>query len=413
MVNFEIYFAVRMKRIFIFPVHGASFSQVIENVRRGDMPNFLSLIEDGVGCIAKSVFSTCTAVDYTSMFTGCTHETHGIHHWFTNIGEFFFDSYGRIKPSSSKFWANVRPYTRYDLKVPPFWDLLTDKRTIVLGIYAPIVYPALPMPRNGIMVSGWSITNRLSGYLKDQPSACNNPDIRNRILEHYPEYWTSAPEIRPPFYPPGIEGEWKYLKHAFKKSLEFSKNEFKAREFIFQEETWDIFISESQPNDIWQHYFWPLSEDNPHYDSKVDSKLRKAKLLEKTWRHTDDMLGSYLDDLPKDTNVIVISNHGNEEIRYSYQAHTLFTKYANVGIIYPPAGWKMRLEAPKWAPPIRADHNHDGIFIASGPDFKKVGIINSSVSIMDLVPMVFKTFHKSIPKWIDGIVPKDIMVRGR
>lgn len=399
-------------KIFIFVIHGAAYSQVIQNVKNQNMRNFQKVMENGSYGVCKSVFSTCSAVDYTSMITGCTNEKHGISHFFTNVMEgFYFSHYpkdGRIELVPPKFWATTRVYMSYDVKVPFFWDLLKDKRCISMGLFTPTTYPALPMPNDGIMVSGcWA---KPSPFLKDLPCACNNPDVREELLQCYPDYWISAPRGIPPFYPPGVDDEFDYLKEKVKIGLELDKKEFNARYKIFKNQDWNLFLVESQYNDPMEHDLWPRSKENPLFDPDVDPKLEKLGLLDKVWHHTDEIFGKFLSNLASDTNVIIISNHGEEEINYLSYAHDVFLRFADMGIIGPPPGWKIRLEMPKWAPPRRANHNYNGIFIASGPNLRKKGEIKKAISVMDLVPIILKIFNKKIPPHIDGKLPKGLLL---
>lgn len=397
-------------KTFVYVVHGMSYQRMVEKAEEGVLPTFKKLMDDGSYGIAKSVFSTASAVDYTTMLTGASHTTHGIPHFLTDVMEgFYFSHYprdGRLESVPPKFWNQTRYFTSYDVQVPWVWDIMEDHKAMQFGMYTTTTYPASPMPNDGVMVTGcWGDP---TPFLKDHIAGCNDPEIREELLEQYPDYWISPFYGTPPFYPKDANTEEEYL-HA-KLELGTSQHEpaQRARHHIMTNHDWDVFLTEDPYVDQMQHLLWPRSEDNPLYDEEVDGMLHKEGLLDQYYRHTDEMLKLFLDDLPEDANVVVISNHGHEEIDYRSNTHDVFKKFYDLGKWGVPPGWEVKQEMPDWSPPNRSNHNYDGLFIAAGPDFADDGEVDP-MSVMDFTPLLLDLYGYDQPEHVEGEIPAQVM----
>ncbi|MFB6144947.1 MAG: alkaline phosphatase family protein, partial [Candidatus Nanohaloarchaea archaeon] len=254
------------RKTFIFAIHAMSYHRMKEKVEEGLMPNFRKLMDEGSYGISKSVFSTASAVDYTSMLTGSTHDTHGIEHFQTNTMEgFYFAHYprdGRLESVPPKFWDKTRQYTQYDVQVPWVWQLLEDQRSIQMGVFSPTTYPAPELPNDGIWVSGYWAKNN-STLLKDHVPGANDQEIREQLLDLYPDYQLTPFYTQPPLYPKGVDNQKDYHDRKLENALKHSTGMQKARFEIFKQEDWDIFLTEDGFCDLMQHVSWPRSEDNP------------------------------------------------------------------------------------------------------------------------------------------------------
>lgn len=395
------------RKTFVYAVHALDHDRAIEKAREGVMPNLLRLVERGSYGTTKSVFSTASPVDYTSMLTGTTHTTHGIDDFQTNTREgFTFARHpGKKRVVHPAEADDTRLYTSYDVPVPWIWELMTEHRAMQFGVFSPTTYPAPELPNDGVWVSGyWS---KPTNYLRDQVAACNHQDIREELLEHYPDYSVTPLFALPPLYPADTNTEMAYHRAFLEHNMHVSKEIQKARLEVFGSQDWDVFFTEEGLCDNVQHILWPRSEENPAAD-EVDRQLRDEALLDRYYRYIDDILGRYLDRLPDDANVIVISCHGHEETTDDYYMHDRFTKLYKHGIWETPDNWEFREERPEWSPPTRSGHTYDGLYVVAGPAFQERDETDP-ISCMDFTPLMLELYGYDIPDLVDGRVPAQIL----
>lgn len=399
-----------MARTFVFPVHAMAYEKMVEKALDGTMPTLARLMEDGSYGVCTSVMSTASPVDYTSMLTGTAPQQHGIVDFQTGTfeGSMFWnnpeDDTDVIPPEELE---RSRLYTSYDVDVPWVWELLPDQRVVQFGVFSPTTFPAPELPNDGIWVSGF--WNQPSSYLKDTVAACNAPEVRERLLEIEPDYTTTPLFAVPPLYPDEeVDSERGYLEAVLENNLKWSRGLQDARLEIMREEDWDVFLTEDGLCDNTQHLLWPRSEDNPRFDPDVDPWLADEGLLDRFYAHLDEVLSMYLDELPDDTNVVVISVHGQEESERERYMHDQFLKLYQYGIWDAPPGWQFQEERPPWSPETRAEHTHRGGYVVSGPAFTAEGE-SEPISCMDFTPMMLALHDRDVPAHVDGRVPTHLL----
>ncbi len=395
-------------KTFIFPVHALSYEKMIEKAEEGLMPNFKKLMENGSYGTSKSVFSTASAVDYVSLLTGCTPASHGIDDFQTNTvqGSIFGrdpEEYGmrRVPPENLD---NTRLYTSNDVEVPWVWEVMDKHKSVQLGIFSPATYPAPDLPKDGIWVSGYWNKPQL---LKNNERASNNENVRSELLEEYENYPITPSLAIPPSYPENCSTELEYLERKLEVDIEMSEKIQEARFEIFKKEDWDIFLTEEFFCDNIQHLLWPRSKENP-FHSSTDEKIREKDLLGQFYRHIDEVLGMYMEELSEDTNIVVISAHGQEESNTEDGMHEQFEKLFEYGIWKGPKKWYFKKEKPSYCPPSRAEHNKNGAYIVSGPDFAENGV-SRPISCMDFTPLMLEIYDYEKPEHLDGMVPKHLL----
>lgn len=399
-----------MTKTFVFPIHAMAYERLVEKAEDGTMPNVKRLMEDGCYGVSQSVFSTASAVDYTSMLTGVTPHTHGVVDFQTNTyqGSPFWHDPSSEGPTviPPEELERTRLYTSYDVDVPWVWELLPEKKVMQFGIFSPTTYPAPELPNNGVWVSGfWS---KPSAYLRDSVAACNDQDVREELLELEPDYQVSPLFAVPPLYPDDdVDGMMAYLEAVVENNIQQSEKLHAARIELMRRHDWDIFLSEDGICDNTQHLCWPRSPANPVYNT-MDERLEDAGLLDRFYAHLDDLLGRYMDLLPSDANIILFSAHGQEETEENEYMHNEFKNLYKYDIWGSPPGWSFRDEKPSWSPPTRAAHTYRGMYVVSGPGFKAEGE-TAPMSCMDFTPMMLALNDREVPPHMDGMVPKHVM----
>lgn len=392
-------------KTFIYAVHALDHDRAVRKAEEGVMPNFRRLMEKGSHGVTRSVFSTASPVDYTSMLTGTTHTTHGVDDFQTGTRKGFRFSRNPgekevIHPADAD---DTRLYTSYDVDVPWVWQMMEDEKAMQFGIFSPTTYPAPELPNDGVWVSGyWS---KPTNFLKDQEAACNDQDIRQELLEYYPDYSVTPLFALPPLYPEGCESQEDYLREFLEQSKEVSRRLQDARLEVMKDYDWDVFLTEEALCDNVQHLLWPRTSDS---QDGTDRWLENEGLLDEYYRHIDKVLGKFLETLPDGTNIVIISCHGHQDSGEDYYMHDRFLNLYKYGIWSQPDGWELREERPDWSPPTRAEHNYEGIYITSGPDFASEGKA-SPMSCMDFTPLMLELYGYGKPKHLDGKTPKHLL----
>ena len=388
-------------------MHALDHDRALEKAKSGVMPNLHSIMQEGCYGVTQSVFSTASPVDYTSMLTGTTHTTHGIDDFQTNTrkGFKFSRNPGKqevIHPAEAE---DTRLYTSYDVEVPWVWQMMEEEKAMQFGIFSPSSYPAPELPNDGVWLSGyWS---KPSNFLKDQEAACNDQDIRQEILEYYPDYSVTPLFALPPLYPEGCEDQKNYHRKFLEQNKEISRKLQETRMQVEKNHEWDVFLTEEALCDNVQHILWPRSEDTSVSD-EIDEWLETEALLDDYYRHIDEMLGEWLDQIPDNSNIIMISCHGHQDSEDNYFMHDRFKNLYKYEIWDKPEGWDFREDRPDWSPPTRAEHSFEGLYAVKGPDFPAKGE-SEPISCMDFAPMILEIYGYDKPEHLDGRTPKHLM----
>ena len=125
------------KRFVVIGLDGATFDLIKPWVKRGEMPNFSRLMEEGVHGELRSTQPPISPQAWSSFMTGKNAGKHGIY----NFQE-------RAPQSYNMRFINARARRGKAL-----WNILSEagKQVIVVGV--PCTYP--PEPVNGVLISGF------------------------------------------------------------------------------------------------------------------------------------------------------------------------------------------------------------------------------------------------------------------
>jgi predicted AlkP superfamily phosphohydrolase/phosphomutase len=240
---------------------------VIEENR---FPNFRRIYDNGIFSSINSTIPHVTVPAWMSLLTGKSPGR-------LNVFSFFERNKDSYKSEIADLgWKKWRPV----------WDVLNSnkKRPILFNV------PSTVPPKSdfdGIMISG--------PIMNDDPDNLAYPESWNKKLiesNFKIDYNVSIHHD-----PPG----------AAKKIIKQTREKVKLAQELFQDENWDFFMFAFFYCDAFLHFFWkyldknhPEYEDNPEYANYV---IEFYSLI-------DEHLGFYLDRLPDDTNLYIVSDHG-------------------------------------------------------------------------------------------------------
>lgn len=220
-----------------------------------DLPNFAALRSRGVEAPLRSTFPPWTASAWPSMYTGVDPSHHGVY------GFFSYDGY----PTNSDI------VTRNDVDSPALWNYLTARDVPTVAMNLPVTYPAEPI--RGVVVPG---------YLAPEDASGTPESVRDELSESMGE------EYR--IYARGETADDPETQLAG--FLELIDMRRRAAVALLEDYDWRLAVLQVQKTDTVFH--------------SIDDEAAHRRVYERV----DEFLGSVLDTVGDDTNVVVCSDHG-------------------------------------------------------------------------------------------------------
>jgi predicted AlkP superfamily phosphohydrolase/phosphomutase len=189
----------------------------------------------------------------------------------------------------------LKPDNNYNLNVSPvawkkwnpIWDQFSnaDKSVCVFNIPTTIAYDV-----NGKFISGpiWGEDASSLAYPKELNAKLNREKYTVR----------PATNIK-------ISGEDVFIKEIYRNT----QTKFELFFNFFVNEDWDLFVMSFNSTDTFQHYFWKY-RDPEHLKYSKNSKYKN--IISNFYQVIDEYLGEFLNNLPKNTTLIMTSDHGHK-----------------------------------------------------------------------------------------------------
>ncbi len=264
----------KSRKVVMIGLDGASF-QVIKQLETSlELPNFQRLMEKGVWGEMKSTIPPVTATAWPSMFTGVNPGKHGLF----DFTDFTHKGYGPKLQNASNVMSK------------PFWEILGEygKRSIVVNI--PMTFP--PRPFNGVMVGG---------MLSSREAEFTYPtSIRKELLEEFPDYQFFSDLT-------GLANRSKTTEERRAYLEEVKKNDermFQVARWLMGKGPWDLLFLGVMGLDRVGHFFWEFRSEKNFFHKSL------GKALEEIYSSMDEVLGNFLELLPEDYDVVLVSDHG-------------------------------------------------------------------------------------------------------
>lgn len=269
-----------MQRVFMIGWDGATFDLIRPWVAEGKLPNIARLLEEGVHGPLRSTVPPWTFPAWTSFMTGKNPGKHAIFDFF------------QPRPNS----YNLEFVHGGHRRAPTFWRLLSDAGRKVCSISIPCTFP--PEKVNGIQISGFDFPGEGPGSYVD-PRGMYPPELYdelNRTVGPHPIDASIVKEIN--------RGE---LEVALGRILETMRKKARTARYLMAQKPWDCFMILFGETDGSGHQFWKYCDRNSplftEHPTMQDSILR-------VYQEADRLLGELRAQLPPDTTVLMMSDHG-------------------------------------------------------------------------------------------------------
>ncbi|MCE4622533.1 MAG: alkaline phosphatase family protein [Desulfurococcales archaeon] len=252
---------------------------IIYNELKDELPNLSMLMEETH--TLRSSHPPITIPAWTVMLTGKT------------PGELGMYGFRHRKPGDygSMYIVNSR-----DVKAPRIWDLYTKagRSSIIVGV--PPTYPPRPM-------KGYLITD----FITPGPDkAYTWPPTLKREVEALigGQYQFDVP-FRVADKDAIIKGLW-----------DMTKKQFKVFKHLLKTKRWDFAMIVQIGVDRVQHAFWKFYDPtHPRYPGEGN---KYEDVIPNYYKLVDELVGEILEVIPKDTKVIVASDHGAKAMKGAF-----------------------------------------------------------------------------------------------
>lgn len=261
-----------MNKVVIFGIDGASL-KLIEQWQ-DELPNLKRIMEGGTCGELESTMPPVTCPAWPCMFTG------------KNPGKLGMYGFVSIQPGEEQ---RVKMSSSEDYHQWSLWKILNDHGIAVGLLNVAMTFP--PHQIDSFMVCG------LGAPLIVKESYTHPASLKKELNKVVPGYQ--------PFPPISMDilGKEKTYKAALEQEL---SNRVKAARYLMNAFPWQLLVSIFFAVDTAQHYFWHHMDDtHPRHNGE-----RYRNVIKDLYKMVDASIGELVEELPAETNVLVVSDHG-------------------------------------------------------------------------------------------------------
>jgi len=269
-----------LKKVLVIGLDGATWD-ILDTMAEKTLPNIRWLKDRGSWGILTSTYPPATAPAWVSFQTGMNVFNHGCF-------DFTF-------PRNSL--ADFRIVNSRDIKGTPFYDLLNTNGIKTILINLPVSYP----PRSrGITITCFLTPGEK--FVFPQDLADEIPELRRyRILPN-----ASFRE----------EGR---MEEYVSDIREVERIRFECAKRLFKEKEWDFFFILFSGMDWIQH---------EKFEDIVKGELKEYSEVLKAYKDIDSYIGWFLENLPSNTVMMLVSDHGFKQYEKTFYINTWLAQHS-------------------------------------------------------------------------------------
>jgi len=256
----------RCPKVVVVGIDGGSWSILHEFIE--DLPNFKKLIREGISLKLRSTIPPVTCPAWKSFTTGLPPEELKVY-WWTHLN---------FRTKRLRFFDST------DFKQDEIWDYLSRYGYKSLVINVPLTFP--PKRINGIIIAGFPASD---GDTYTWPPHIKEILVKNIGYRVNPRHHIMID-----------------LNKAIIEIYELIQKRFDALFYFIERDVFDFAMVVIFYTDDLQHYLW-----------------HNREAIKRAYKIIDENLGKLLEICPK-SNIIVVSDHGFEEIRDVFYINRYF-----------------------------------------------------------------------------------------
>lgn len=252
------------KKLIVIGIDGGTFDLINPLIKKNLLPNLSSLKNK---TILKSTLPPGTAVSWASFLTGKHPGKTGIFD-FTLVGD---DSW------------KISFVNRKKIRSKQLWEFLNEANLRSIFLNIPLTYPAAKI--NGVMISGIDAPSKFSNYVSPER-------LKKKLNELDYEIEVS-----------GIKEE----KSLPQEAMEILEKRIEAANYLLKKD-FDFFTVLFRATDVVQHFAWG------------------EKIVGESYEKIDSFIGGIKKKFGETANIIVMSDHGHENLEKAFNVNSWLEK---------------------------------------------------------------------------------------
>ncbi|MHA2336498.1 MAG: alkaline phosphatase family protein [Candidatus Hodarchaeales archaeon] len=278
-------------KLLVIGLDGAEPSLLFKWVKERKLPNLGTLIKGGTSGNLSSTIPPMSPPAWAAFMTGKNPGKTGVFDFVQRLSSSYQATEFNPLLAANEGGIDLSVISANMIKHNKIWSLINSENKKVVVMHVPMTYP--PDEVDGIFISGLGTPTQNSNFTYP-------PELREKLINE--EYKMHASFI-------DIEG----IEEVALEDLH--KTEEKRAEIaikLMKEYEWDFFTVVFEGTDYVQHFFWKHMDHNHPQHNPNNTKYKDAIL--NYYQKADELIGRILDNIPEDTTIIIMSDHGGGPI---------------------------------------------------------------------------------------------------
>jgi predicted AlkP superfamily phosphohydrolase/phosphomutase len=268
---------MKKPKIVIIGLDAATWDLIRPWAAEGLLPNLSKLTESGVSGDLQSAIPPLTPPAWTSFMTGNNPGKHGI---------FYF-----LEPQPGSY--KMRYANAGSRRSRTFFGLLSDAGFTVGSMNIPFTYP--PEPLTGFQISGMDTPSEKSAFI-------HPPSLREELEKVVGKISFDITHL-------GFMSTDQRRDQVLAEMERVDEQWIKAGLYLLEKHPADMMMFTFMSIDTVQHHFWQYM-DPGHFLHDAERAERYGDAILRVYQRLDGAVGRFLERLPEETAVMVVSDHG-------------------------------------------------------------------------------------------------------
>ncbi|NLE99843.1 MAG: sulfatase-like hydrolase/transferase [Anaerolineales bacterium] len=274
-----------MGRVLVIGIDGGTFDLIRPWCAAGKLPHLARLMAEGASGLLESTVPPVTSPAWPSFATGKNPGKHGVFDFIQPSG----GTYDMVNATS--------------LRARTLWQILSEAGHQVGVMNVPVTYP--PAKVNGFLISG-------------MPAPMNGAfTYPSNLLARY------AGQLKPYRLEPSVQFKQGNESAFAQDLLDVIERQTDYALRLLTDFPYPFLMFHFQATDVMQHALWRFVDPaHPRYDAEAAQRYGSA--LEQAYTLIDQFIGTALERVTDDTDVLVMSDHGFGALHYVVNLNLLF-----------------------------------------------------------------------------------------